>query len=99
MQLLSTLSIVSIVTFRSFPKLTLRREDPGLRYELEANIEACRKLTTTGIFLPKYPNITGTDIAGEVYEVGEGVTHVKKGDRVIRSGKDAVNKCTMQTIP
>jgi NADPH:quinone reductase-like Zn-dependent oxidoreductase len=36
-----------------------------------------------GIIMQKYPNVLGTDVAGEVYEVGEGVTHVKKGDRVI----------------
>ncbi|OAK97050.1 GroES-like protein [Phaeosphaeriaceae sp. SRC1lsM3a] len=41
------------------------------------------KIQDYGIFLQKYPNICGTDVAGEVYDVGEGVTHVKKGDRVL----------------
>ncbi|KAL1796675.1 hypothetical protein ACET3X_005215 [Alternaria dauci] len=41
------------------------------------------KIQDYGIFLQRYPNICGNDIAGEVYEVGEGVTHVKKGDRVL----------------
>lgn len=41
------------------------------------------KLTSLGIILQKYPNVLGTDVAGEVHEVGEGVTHVKKGDRVL----------------
>lgn len=44
-----------------------------------------QELIVTGIFLQKYPNVLGTDVAGEVYEVGEGVTHVKKGDRVLGS--------------
>jgi NADPH:quinone reductase-like Zn-dependent oxidoreductase len=33
--------------------------------------------------MENYPNILGEDIAGEVVEVGEGVTRFKKGDRVI----------------
>lgn len=41
------------------------------------------KIQDYGIFLQKYPNICGTDVAGEVHEVGEGVTHVQKGDRVL----------------
>lgn len=41
------------------------------------------KIQDYGVFLQKYPNVLGTDVAGEIYEVGEGVTHVKKGDRVL----------------
>jgi NADPH:quinone reductase-like Zn-dependent oxidoreductase len=41
------------------------------------------KIQDYGIALQKYPNICGEDVAGEVHEVGEGVTHFKKGDRVI----------------
>ncbi|PVH94061.1 GroES-like protein [Periconia macrospinosa] len=40
-------------------------------------------LTTAGVVVKKYPNVIGTDVAGEVYEVGSGVIHVKKGDRVL----------------
>lgn len=41
------------------------------------------KIQDYGIFLKNYPMVLGTDVAGEVHEVGEGVTHVKKGDRVL----------------
>lgn len=38
----------------------------------------------TKIPFPKsYPAVIGTDVAGEVYEIGEGVTGFEKGDRVI----------------
>ncbi|CBX97382.1 hypothetical protein IAQ61_007198 [Plenodomus lingam] len=41
------------------------------------------KVQDYAILLQKYPNVCGTDVAGEVYEVGEGVTEFKKGDRVM----------------
>lgn len=40
-------------------------------------------LTSIGLFLQTYPNIMGMDVAGEVFELGDGVSHVRKGDRVI----------------
>lgn len=43
------------------------------------------KIHKTGVFgvwLENYPAIVGTDIAGDVEEVGEGVTEFKRGDKV-----------------
>jgi NADPH:quinone reductase-like Zn-dependent oxidoreductase len=57
--------------------LTSSREDPGLRYVALVN-DACgvrSQLTRVDFILQKYPNVLGTDVAG--------VTHVKKGDRVL----------------
>lgn len=36
-----------------------------------------------GIFVQQWPTILGSDVAGEVYEVGDKVTRFKKGDRVV----------------
>lgn len=36
-----------------------------------------------GVFVQQWPSVFGCDVAGEVYEAGEGVESFKKGDRVI----------------
>ncbi|KAF2657225.1 GroES-like protein [Lophiostoma macrostomum CBS 122681] len=44
------------------------------------------KIQTTGMFLQKYPMVLGTDVAGEVVDVGENVKKegkLQKGDRVL----------------
>ncbi|KAI0052284.1 GroES-like protein [Auriscalpium vulgare] len=39
-----------------------------------------------GIFIAEFPGVPGSEAAGTVEEVGEGVTNVKKGDRVMYQG-------------
>ena len=43
------------------------------------------KIQKYGVFIEKFPAILGTDIAGDVEELGEGVNEFKKGDRVYAS--------------
>ncbi|KAF5327331.1 hypothetical protein D9619_004012 [Psilocybe cf. subviscida] len=45
------------------------------------------KIKTHGLFLEKYPAILGTDLAGVVEEVGQGVDEWKHGDRVYIQGQ------------
>ena len=40
------------------------------------------KIHKYGFLVEKFPAILGTDIAGDVEEIGEGVTEFQKGDRV-----------------
>ena len=40
------------------------------------------KIHKYGIFVEEYPAVLGSDLAGDVVEVGEGVTTLAKGDRV-----------------
>lgn len=41
------------------------------------------KIQEYGVFLEKFPTILGTDVAGEIVDVGSSVTNFKKGDRVL----------------
>lgn len=40
------------------------------------------KIQKYGIFISEFPAILGTDLAGDVAAIGEGVTKFKVGDRV-----------------
>ena len=41
------------------------------------------KMQDVGVFVKSWPTILGNDVAGEVVEVGDDVTHIKKGQRVL----------------
>lgn len=44
------------------------------------------KIQKSGYFVKDFPAVIGSDSAGEVAQVGEGVTNFTKGDRVIHQG-------------
>lgn len=45
------------------------------------------KIHKYGIFVEEFPAVLGSDLAGDVVEVGEGVTAFAKGDRVFAQGQ------------
>jgi NADPH:quinone reductase-like Zn-dependent oxidoreductase len=60
---------------------------PGPGFVL-VKIESCalnpvdKHIQVSGIFVDKYPYIVGNDGSGIVEEVGEGVSELRKGDKV-----------------
>ncbi|KDR68597.1 hypothetical protein GALMADRAFT_256879 [Galerina marginata CBS 339.88] len=54
------------------------------------------KIKKYGVFIENFPAILGTDLAGDVEEVGEGVTEFKKGDPVFTQGQFVNRFATFQ---
>ncbi|GLB40684.1 putative alcohol dehydrogenase GroES-like domain [Lyophyllum shimeji] len=54
------------------------------------------KIQKYGIFITEFPAVLGTDGAGEVEQVGEGVTNFSKGDRVFFQGTFDNDRATFQ---
>ncbi len=62
------------------------KAEPGrvvIRNKFAAVNPADWKVQETGSFIRGYPVVLGGDVAGDVVEVGDGVTRMKKRDRVI----------------
>lgn len=51
------------------------------------------KIKDTGLFVTQYPAVLGTDIAGIVEELGEGVENFRKGDRVLDNSFPLICTC------
>ncbi|KAF5359478.1 hypothetical protein D9756_003554 [Leucocoprinus leucothites] len=54
------------------------------------------KIQKYGIYVDKYPAVLGSDVAGDVVAVGDGVTKFKVGDRVLAQGAYTNDYATFQ---
>ncbi|KIM40699.1 hypothetical protein M413DRAFT_11538 [Hebeloma cylindrosporum] len=54
------------------------------------------KIQKYGVFIEEFPAILGTDVAGDVEELGEGVKEFKKGDRVFVQGQFVNDRSSFQ---
>ncbi|KDQ52641.1 hypothetical protein JAAARDRAFT_39892 [Jaapia argillacea MUCL 33604] len=73
-----------VVGERAIPKV-----EPGwvlVKIEATALNPVDWKIQKYGVIVEQFPAVLGTDAAGIVEEVGEGVTNVAKGDRVLFQG-------------
>jgi len=80
------------LTLGKFPKQTVGKGEVLIKNECGAINPVDWKQVEYNFWIPSYPFVLGVDTAGTVEEVGEGVTNVKKGDRVytyLMVGKDA----------
>ncbi|KAK7448451.1 hypothetical protein VKT23_013713 [Stygiomarasmius scandens] len=91
---MSQKALVLQAKFGSFTVTTVPKPTSALKGELLVKVQASAlnpvdwKIQEYGWFVPddEYPAIMGIDIAGDVEDVGEGVTGFEKGDRVFFSG-------------
>ncbi|KAF9463953.1 chaperonin 10-like protein [Collybia nuda] len=87
--------------FGNFVLKTNKTPKPGPG-ELLVRIEAAGlnpvdwKIQKYGMFIESYPVIVGTDVAGTVEEVGQGVSSFAKGDRVLYQGSWAEDRAGYQ---
>ncbi|THH31509.1 hypothetical protein EUX98_g2688 [Antrodiella citrinella] len=92
MSIPSTQKALAILTKQGpWSIITVPVDTPGpgevlVRVEATALNPVDHKVQSTGRYVTDYPGILGTDTAGVVVAVGEGVTNVAVGDRVVHQG-------------
>lgn len=85
--LLTQKALLLTAEFGKFVVSDIPRESPGaaevlIKVQSTALNPVDWKIQKYGHLIDGYPAVLGSDIAGDVVEVGEGVTDFKLGDRV-----------------